>query len=79
MSTVLRETIGPVRILTLNRPEKLNAANLEMQELLLEELRAAAKNKDLRVLILTGAGRSFSAGGGFRQIGRSRRARPGAR
>lgn len=63
MTTVLRETIDAVRVLTLNRPEKLNAANLEMQETLLDELRLAAKDKDLRALILTGAGRTFSAGG----------------
>ncbi len=63
MSKVLRETVGAVRILTLNRPDKLNAADFEMQALLVEELQAAAKNKDLRALVLTGAGRAFSAGG----------------
>lgn len=63
MSAVLRETVGNIRILTLNRPDKLNAANLEMQLKLLEELQAVARNPDLRALILTGAGRAFSAGG----------------
>ncbi|MGE3693095.1 MAG: enoyl-CoA hydratase/isomerase family protein [Novosphingobium sp.] len=63
MSTVLGETIGAVRVLTLNRPEKLNAANLDMQETLLAELRAAAADDQLRALILSGAGRAFSAGG----------------
>ena len=61
--TVLEETIGAVRILTLNRPDKLNAANLEMQQALLAELRKLRLRRDLRALILTGAGRAFSAGG----------------
>ena len=61
--TILVETIGAVRILTLNRPDKLNAANLEMQQALLGELRKLGVHKDLRALILTGAGRAFSAGG----------------
>jgi enoyl-CoA hydratase len=61
--TVLTETIGTIRVLTLNRPEKLNAANLDMQERLLEGIQAAAKDPDIRALILTGAGRAFSAGG----------------
>ena len=63
MSSVLRETLGAVRILTLNRPDKLNAANLEMQQALLAELRVVAEEPDIRALILTGAGRAFSAGG----------------
>jgi enoyl-CoA hydratase len=63
MSTILTETIDNVRILTLNRPEKLNAANLELQQTLLLELKAVAADKTARVLILTGAGRAFSAGG----------------
>jgi enoyl-CoA hydratase len=63
MAKVLAETIGAVRVLTLNRPEKLNAADLEMQSLLLAELKAAAADPSLRALVLTGAGRAFSAGG----------------
>jgi enoyl-CoA hydratase len=60
---VLAETRGAIRILTLNRPDKLNAANLEMQESLLAQLQTAAQDADVRALILTGAGRAFSAGG----------------
>jgi enoyl-CoA hydratase len=63
MTTILRETLDAVRILTLNRPDKLNAANLEMQQALLAELRAVAEEPDIRALILTGSGRAFSAGG----------------
>jgi enoyl-CoA hydratase len=61
--SVLDESVGPIRILTLNRPEKLNAADLEMQERLLESIQAVANDSGARALILTGAGRAFSAGG----------------
>jgi enoyl-CoA hydratase len=60
---VLREDRGVVRILTLNRPEKLNAANLELQQRFLAELQAAGAEASLRALVITGAGRAFSAGG----------------
>ena len=63
IDTVISETIGAVRILTLNRPDKLNAANLEMQQELLRELKKLDLHKDLRAVVLTGAGRAFSAGG----------------
>ena len=62
-STVLSESVESIRILTLNRPEKKNAANLDMQERLLAHLESAAADREVRVLILTGAGRAFSAGG----------------
>jgi enoyl-CoA hydratase len=61
--SVIAESVGAIRILTLNRPEKLNAANLEMQERLLAHLEGVAADGDARALILTGAGRAFSAGG----------------
>jgi enoyl-CoA hydratase len=61
--SVIAESRGPVRILTLNRPEKLNAADLDMQERLLANLEAVAADPEIRALILTGAGRAFSAGG----------------
>lgn len=63
MSTVLAETLGAIRVLTLNRPGKLNAADLDMQRTLLRELEAVAADRDLRALVITGAGRAFSAGG----------------
>jgi enoyl-CoA hydratase len=62
-ASVLAESVGSIRILTLNRPEKLNAANLAMQQQLLTCLEDMAADKDVRVLVLTGAGRAFSAGG----------------
>lgn len=62
-ASVLSETIGSVRILTLNRPDKLNAADFDMQQRLVDELEATSADPDLRALVLTGAGRAFSAGG----------------
>lgn len=61
--TVLVENVGPVRVLTLNRPDKANAANIAMQRRILEELEKAGGDETVRVLVMTGAGRAFSAGG----------------
>jgi len=63
MDTLLVENIGAVRVLTLNRPEKANAADIVMQRRILEELEAARADESVRALVLTGAGRAFSAGG----------------
>jgi enoyl-CoA hydratase len=62
-ASVLVEQVDAVRILTLNRPEKLNAADLEMQQRLLARLEDVAADPTVRALIMTGAGRAFSAGG----------------
>lgn len=62
MSTVLVEDRGVVRILTLNRPQSLNAITAELIEDLVSALRAAHANEDLRCIVLTGAGRAFCAG-----------------
>lgn len=51
-----------VRVVTLNRPEKLNAWNALMRRELRDAVERAAADPGLRVLILTGAGRAFSAG-----------------
>lgn len=63
MDTVLIEDVGPVRVLTLNRPDKANAANIDMQRRILAELGSVGRDKSVRALVLTGAGRAFSAGG----------------
>lgn len=63
-AAVLLQDVGPgIVVLTLNRPKKLNALSPEVmaeQEARLDELEA---RPDLRVVILTGAGRAFCAGG----------------
>ncbi|MFN9925310.1 MAG: enoyl-CoA hydratase/isomerase family protein [Phenylobacterium sp.] len=51
-----------LRRLTLNRPERLNALNHPMAEALLAQFEGLRRNTDVRVVILTGAGRAFSSG-----------------
>lgn len=51
-----------VRILTLNRPDQLNAWHAAMRAELRDAIEHAATDPALRVLVLTGAGRAFSAG-----------------
>jgi enoyl-CoA hydratase/carnithine racemase len=60
--TVLCQTRGAVALLTLNRPDKLNALNMEMIGFLMARLDAIERDDAVRVVILTGAGRAFSAG-----------------
>lgn len=62
MSTVLYDLAGPVAILTLNRPEKLNAFNAAMLSDLMDALGRARLDNAVRVVVLKGAGRAFSAG-----------------
>jgi enoyl-CoA hydratase/carnithine racemase len=51
-----------IRVITLNRPDKFNAWNNEMRGEMRDAIERAAQEPDLRCLILTGAGRAFSAG-----------------
>ena len=60
--TLLIENRGPVRILTMNRPEKRNALNSELTLALLEALRAADADESVGAVVLTGAGQGFCAG-----------------
>jgi enoyl-CoA hydratase len=61
-STVLLELRGPAAWLTLNRPDKLNAMNGEMVRELRDHLAAIEDDETVKVVVLTGAGRAFSAG-----------------
>ena len=51
-----------IAVLTLNRPEKLNALNYELVQDLHQVLDGIAANNDCRVVVLTGAGRGFCSG-----------------
>lgn len=60
---VLEVVHGTARVLTLNRPEKMNALNAPLLTRLAGRLRAIEADESVRAVILTGAGRAFSAGG----------------
>ena len=51
--------------ITLNRPDRLNALNQQMIEELIKVLEDAGADDGIRVVVLTGAGKSFCAGGDF--------------
>ena len=50
-----------VAIVTLNRPDKLNALNQDLYYLLAERLREIEQRNDIFITVLTGTGRFFSA------------------
>jgi enoyl-CoA hydratase len=60
---LLIESRGAVRIVTLNRPEAMNATNAALHHALVNVWRHIATDRDARAVVLTGAGRAFSAGG----------------
>src|SRR5579872_3402788 len=63
VSNVLRQEVqAGVTLLSLNRPERLNAMNAELVTELHESLRALSADRECRVVVLTGAGRGFCAG-----------------
>ena len=60
---VLKRIDGHVATLTINRPDKLNALNIETRGRMVQELDELAKNDDVRVVVITGAGdKAFIAG-----------------
>lgn len=72
--TVLSTRKGGVLRLTLNRPAKLNAFTRAMLSELRTELEAGATDPTCRVVVLTGAGRAFSAGQDLSDSQRGRKA-----
>ncbi|MGH2696968.1 MAG: enoyl-CoA hydratase/isomerase family protein, partial [Actinomycetota bacterium] len=62
MSALLEDDVGPVRRLTLNRPDVLNALSTELVDALSDALGRAANDEEVRVLVIRGAGRAFCAG-----------------
>jgi 2-(1,2-epoxy-1,2-dihydrophenyl)acetyl-CoA isomerase len=64
--TLIRE--GAVAVLTLNRPESMNAMNAELLNTLVERGEAVANDAEVRCVVLTGNGRAFCAGGDIRAM-----------
>jgi 2-(1,2-epoxy-1,2-dihydrophenyl)acetyl-CoA isomerase len=59
---LLVSTSGSVQTITLNRPDHLNALTAQLAEDIQAAVHAASTNDDVRVIVLTGAGRGFCAG-----------------
>jgi hypothetical protein len=62
LDTITTEDRDGIRLVTLDRPEALNAFSLTLMDELAEAFLDAAQDDAVRVLVLTGAGRAFSAG-----------------
>jgi enoyl-CoA hydratase/carnithine racemase len=68
-STVLLSSdTGHVRTLVLNRPDRANALNGELREALVSALVAAEKDPDIWVVVVTGSGATFCAGGDLKEM-----------
>ena len=70
---ICAEADGPIRIVTLNRPEDRNPASTAMLFALTDLARALNADTEARAVVLTGAGKAFSAGGDFQHFVRSSR------
>jgi 2-(1,2-epoxy-1,2-dihydrophenyl)acetyl-CoA isomerase len=68
LKVVLYEARDGVAIVTLNRPEALNALNTDVYHDLEIALRTAVEDASVRVMVLTGAGRAFCAGGDIKSM-----------
>ncbi len=68
---LLIETDGPIRTLTLNRPQARNALSGELMFALARGLAEAEADPDVRAVILTGADPAFCAGLDLREVGRT--------
>ncbi len=66
--TILYEKSGAVLTITLNRPDRYNALTETMHREIGEAFKAAAKDDDVRAVILTGAGKAFCSGQDLKDI-----------
>ncbi|MEM0173089.1 MAG: enoyl-CoA hydratase-related protein [Sulfolobaceae archaeon] len=66
--TIKVEKIGRICIIRLNRPDKLNAINIKMVDELVDALNQIENDNDIRVVIITGSGRAFSAGADVKEM-----------
>ena len=60
--TITLQEIDSIAVLKLNRPEKLNAFNMQMLEDIMDAFDEVDRNDNLKAIILSGTGRAFCAG-----------------
>ncbi|MFC4464095.1 enoyl-CoA hydratase/isomerase family protein [Streptomyces xiangluensis] len=73
MTDLVVTAVGPVRLVELNRPEQLNAMSEELHSGLASVWDDLAADPEARVVVLTGRGRAFSAGGNLDTMTRVQR------
>lgn len=61
-----------VALVTLNRPDSLNAMGRQLMAMLAEYLDRCVRDREVRAVVLTGAGRAFCAGGDVKEMGQNR-------
>jgi len=71
-ASVLEQKHEGIAILVMNRPERLNALNNELASALNDALGRIAKDPSVKVVVITGAGRAFCAGGDLGALGKGR-------
>jgi enoyl-CoA hydratase len=67
-ATLLVEKHGTVLLVTLNRPQALNAINSQLAEELINAVSAADKEADVHSIVLTGSGKAFAAGADIKEM-----------
>lgn len=75
-NTLMLDTDGAVARLTLNRPDHANAMTMEMGRELAEAVRVVRDDSEVRVLVLTGAGKFFCAGADMAEFDRLQSSQP---
>ena len=65
---VLLEVCGAVGLITLNRPEALNALSTELMDALTDALRRCENDPAVGCMVLTGTGRAFAAGADIKEM-----------
>ena len=71
-SVLLEQRHGGIVTLVMNRPDRMNALNTELATELNEALCRAARDETVRVVVITGAGKAFCAGGDLALIGKGK-------
>src|SRR5213593_572364 len=68
LNYVLVDDVAPAAVITLNRPEQLNALSTGLMRELTAELERQAARPEVRAIVLRGAGRGFSAGHDLKEM-----------
>lgn len=71
--TILYQTENNICTITLNRPDRFNAFNEEMSKEFMEALKSAERDTEVRVIVITGAGKAFCSGQDLKDIAGQKR------